>query len=465
MIWAALFWGCSGDDPATDVQPLLLSEMMDPEACVECHPTHFAQWSGSMHAYAADDPVFLAMNAKGQRETDGSLGDFCLQCHAPLAVQLGIITDGSNLGELPQHVKGVTCYFCHQVTDVEGTHNAPLTLAFDRTMRGGFADPVPNRAHPSAYSPFLDRNSPESSELCGSCHDIVTPSGVHIERTYVEWQESLFAKPLFGLNCGSCHMGGTNGVAAEAEGVPLRRIHDHAMPGVDVATTPWPELDAQRSLVQEFLDDSLQAFLCVAPPTAPPTLAVLTLENVAAGHRFPSGATSDRRVWVEVVAYEGDTEVWSTGKIADDERFDAVADADTWSLHTTLLDAQGEVTHDFWDAAQLNGVEAPLPVQTTLDASDPAYVQTHQSRNILIREGVPDRIEAVVKVRPIGLDVIDDLIASGDLDPVLRDAMPTFALESTRLVWTPEVTVNSGSLACVPDIPPPTSGTGRAAGR
>jgi hypothetical protein len=40
-----------------------------------------------MHAYAAEDPVFLAMNARGQRETQGALGAFCVNCHAPLAVQ------------------------------------------------------------------------------------------------------------------------------------------------------------------------------------------------------------------------------------------------------------------------------------------------------------------------------------------------------------------------------------------
>ena len=43
-----------------------------------------------MHAYAAEDPVFLAMNQRGQRETNGELGDFCVQCHAPVAVHVGL---------------------------------------------------------------------------------------------------------------------------------------------------------------------------------------------------------------------------------------------------------------------------------------------------------------------------------------------------------------------------------------
>ena len=31
--------------------------------------------------------VFLAMNERGQRETGGQLGPFCVNCHAPLAVR------------------------------------------------------------------------------------------------------------------------------------------------------------------------------------------------------------------------------------------------------------------------------------------------------------------------------------------------------------------------------------------
>src|SRR6478672_4090627 len=67
-----------------------VEKLQDPETCKECHPKHFEQWSGSMHAYAADDPVFVAMNKRGQRETNGELGDFCLRCHAPMALELGV---------------------------------------------------------------------------------------------------------------------------------------------------------------------------------------------------------------------------------------------------------------------------------------------------------------------------------------------------------------------------------------
>ena len=57
---------CGGDGPV-----LSIAEQQDPQTCKECHPKHFDQWSGSMHAYASDDPVFVAMNQRGQRETSG----------------------------------------------------------------------------------------------------------------------------------------------------------------------------------------------------------------------------------------------------------------------------------------------------------------------------------------------------------------------------------------------------------
>ena len=91
-----------------------------------------------MHAHAADDPVFLAMNARGQADTGGELGDFCVTCHAPMAVRLGLTEDGLNLDDVPQYAKGVTCFFCHSVDSVEGDHNAQLRIADDTTMRAAF---------------------------------------------------------------------------------------------------------------------------------------------------------------------------------------------------------------------------------------------------------------------------------------------------------------------------------------
>lgn len=435
MILSIVFAGCQGGG-------LTEEQLRDPSSCGECHPDHLREWSGSMHAYASVDPVFRAMNARGQRDTDGALGDFCVSCHAPAAVALGLTTDGLNLDDLDPNVAGVNCWFCHQVTDVAGDHNNPLVLAFDDVFRGPIRDPVSTKAHGAEYSVRHDRDDLRSADLCGSCHDIVSPLGARIERTFEEWQESLFSKPGFGLTCGGCHMPGRDGIAAEADGVPLRRVHSHSMPGVDVALVDFPERDAQRALVQELLDDTVSAFLCVGP-AGDPTLAVGTLENLGAGHMFPSGATMHRRVWVELVAYRDGQEIYRSDLTS--------GDPNLWSIRSEMTGTDGQYVFYPWQAAGIEG--ELLPVQTTTDPNDPDYVFTHVSHNWLVN-GAPDRVTMAVKVMPMSAEMLGDLSASGDLDPTIATAMPTFTLTPTVLEWTPEVPVNAGELSCVPSVPP-----------
>lgn len=431
--------------------------LRDPAACAECHPDHVREWSGSMHAFAGLDPVFLAMEAKGQRETDGALGDFCVRCHAPMGVADGAVAVGADVADLPEAQRGVTCAFCHLVDDVRGDHNNALVLADDGVIRGPFSDPVENPAHASVGSALHDREDPRSSSLCGSCHDVVTPLGGAIETTYAEWRGSLFAKPVVGLQCSECHMNRRAGTAAADAGA--RKVHDHAFPGVDVAPVPFPVDDPaedarQRGLVQELLDDTVSAWLCVDPPADGVTRAVVTLENVAAGHRFPSGATADRRVWVSLRAYRGDDLLYETGASPDAGPAD---DPDLWRMWSTLRDADGAPTHDFWSAA---GIEHGrlLPVQTTLDPSSPDRVDTHVVGAHEI-PGEPDRLELAVRVTPIGRPILDALVAAGDLDPAVRDAMPTFTLGPTVLAWTPDAPEGPDGARCVPQAPPPPATT------
>lgn len=233
VLWLA---GCSPESAARrgdagTLAPLLTREqLMDPEQCAGCHPKHYREWKGSMHAYAAEDPVFVAMNKRGQRETNGALGDFCVRCHAPMAVVENKTTNGLNMDELPSELKGVTCYFCHNAIGVDEKHNGALRLANDTTMRGSFADPVPTKAHGSAGSSLHDRNSKDSSQLCGACHDVVTPKGVHMERTLAEYEQSIFAREGGSFqSCQSCHMDsrGPGKAAQVSQPLPQRTTYEH----------------------------------------------------------------------------------------------------------------------------------------------------------------------------------------------------------------------------------------------
>ncbi|MBE7454710.1 MAG: hypothetical protein HS111_39350 [Kofleriaceae bacterium] len=451
LVALAVLAAC-GDDP------LPVEELMKPETCQACHPNHFREWSGSMHAYAGDDPVFLAMNAKGQEETGGALGGFCVQCHAPLALQLGLTTDGLNLPDVPQWAKGVGCYSCHNVVEVTGTHNNPLRLAMDQTMRGGLRDAVESPAHRTAYSSLLDAESQGSSAMCGSCHDIVTPAGVHLERTFSEWQETIFAhaSPLRHVSCAACHMVPSTDVIAEGPGldVPLRPYgrREHTFAGLDVALTPWPEVEGQLAAIRRDLQAVLLPRLCVVPADA--GRIDYRLDNVGAGHMFPSGATADRRAWIELVAYgENDEVLFSTGVIPPGQPYtdpEALGDPNLWILGTPTRDAQGQPTELFWRIATIDHPGTLLPPAVTTDPQDPRFYHAVE-RSFGVPGLLPSirRVTARVLVRPIPFALLEELMASGHLTLDLRDQVPTHVVGGSVLEWRP------GGDACVcPQGPP-----------
>ena len=431
------FGGCGPDEP----EVLSREELLDPVACGKCHQDHFREWSGSMHAYAAEDPVFVALNKRMQRETNGQLGDFCVKCHAPMAVRDNKTKDGLNLAELPAKYRGVTCYFCHTVESGGASHNNGLANADDAVMRGPFADPVSNSAHRSIRSNLHDQGDLASSSMCGSCHDIVTPGGAHIERTFAEWKESLFATET-GLTCGSCHMKGSGGLqpVANTPGVFARTAHSHTFAGVDRALTPWPNEAEQKQEIQDFLDTSLQASLCVARLGTSAQIRVV-LDNVFAGHAFPSGATSDRRVWAEIVATKGGQVIYQSGVVPDGTPVMASeTDKDLWLLRDRHFDKDGKETHLF--GLTTCYVSELLPFPVTANMADPRFYQRNIVRDFPVDGSfipLPETITMRVRIMPVGLEVLDDLIASGDLDPAIRSKVEPMQVGPT-ITWTPGLT-------------------------
>lgn len=426
----AIVIGCADDAPATERPSLTREALQNPETCRGCHPLHYREWASSMHAYAAQDPVFVAMNKRGQRETNGALGDFCVNCHAPMAVQQGATRDGLNLADVPAHLQGVTCYFCHNAVSVGDHFNNDIDLAHDTVMRGGLTDPTPNSAHASAYSRLHDRNDRESSRLCGSCHDIVTPAGVRLERTFAEYQASVFgtSKQSF-ETCAGCHMD---------ERAASRR-HQHLWAGVDVAITDFPDRDVQRAAVECQL--ALSARIAAIEHDGVGGF-VVRLETDA-GHSQPSGAAQDRRMWIELIAYAEDGSVlYSSGDIADGEIEEKPKDALGYDrslaiFRDRIFDSNGQPVHMFWQAA--SSAAHPNGYRSLLL---PAAIESMPAHALEARYQVPEprrlaRVTARVRVRPIGMDVLRDLVESGDLESSLLSTMPTFTLHGAAVEWSP----------------------------
>jgi hypothetical protein len=473
-----------------------------------------------MHAQATDDPVFIAMNKRGQRETNGKLGTFCVKCHAPMAVRDGM-TDGTNLGSLPTYYKGVTCFFCHTIDSVDENHNnASVNLADDLVMRGELQNPpaMANPAHASTYSTFHDDTQKDSAVMCGSCHDIKSPAGGDIERTFIEWSASAFSGPK-GMACSfsSCHMSAAPVPVVVGMGGPKRSFHPHNFPGVDVSlqtntvTTSgagaFPEAgdptdtassmeggetpagDASAPDGAQTADAgaatdarSIPAEAATSSPTGgvaadgalPGTVAVQNALNSTVlagalcvnvdsqirvildtnvGHQWPTGAAQDRRAWAEVIAYDGSGNViYKSGVVPDGTPVTSIKDPDLWLLRDCMFDAKSQPVDNFWEAAHVNGYE--LPALATFDHTQMAFYANHvvqsfprdPSAHLPVK---PARVTLRMRIQPIGIEVLQGLVASQDLDPSIVAKMPTFDVSLQGpggdglpppggLEWTPE---------------------------
>jgi hypothetical protein len=456
----------TGGSSAPLTTPLkTVAELQDPQTCSHCHQDHFAEWASSMHAYASTDPVFRAMNARGQKETNGALGDFCVKCHAPMAVALGKTTDGLNLDMVDKSLQGITCYFCHNTTDVNtangNDHNNPLVLANDAIMRGPIKSPI-EFGHKGEYSQLFDDDVTtaafRSSDLCGSCHDIVVPAhfsgaaqDVPLEQTFQEWKSSVFAvaptpgTPSNPLNCTSgCHMNRLDRVPIANPDIPHPTMptrtyrHQHDFPAVDIALTEFPQtnapLDTQLQSIKDKFSTTFRIQICAdRPNTTLPAGIYVMVENLAAGHYLPSGASQDRRVWVEVHAYKQGAEIFKSGVVPDGVAATTVQG--TWLLYDQAFKADGVTpAHMFWDVAKLS--PNVIKVSTVQNANGN---QLPTAKPFSANQ--PERVTVTIWVEPIGLDVIDDMIGSGNyLDPSIRGKIQRFAVQlpTTQPMPTPD---------------------------
>jgi hypothetical protein len=291
----------------------------------------------------------------------------------------------------------------------------------------------------------MDRDRLESSAMCGACHDVVTPANVKLEQTFAQWQASVFSHAPGGSTCGQCHMpqSGQLRPAAQVESAPLRRVHSHLTPGIDVPAEGHPQRSKAIAAAQKLLDTSIQSALCVGPGR----IRVI-LDNVAAGHDFPSGAALDRRVWVEVKAYAQDQLVYQSGAELPSDASLAV-DPDLWLMRDCGFDAQGKPAHMFWDV--LTMLSATLEGAQTFDPADPRFYQTHIQAlypETTALPAQPDRVTMRVRMQPIARETLDDLVKSGDLDAAVRDHALEWQVGET-LEWTPQ----SGKLLTKDGVP------------
>jgi hypothetical protein len=232
----------------------------------------------------------------------------------------------------------------------------------------------------------------------------------------------------------------SKGPVAQVTGttMPARYTYAHDFPGVDIALPGYAAAGADTAKVQEFLQTTLQGALCV---TQTGGIRVI-VDNVDAGHFWPSGSAQDRRAWAEVIATKGGQTIYQSGVVPDGTPVASITnDPDLWLLRDCMFDASGKQVDMFWEAASYEGNALPAP--TTFDMTQMAFYKTHVVQSFPRAVGstlpqMPDQVTLRIRLQPIGLDVLQDLVKSGDLkDMSVLANMPTWDVVPL-LTWTPQ---------------------------
>ena len=176
------------------------------------------------------------------------------------------------------------------------------------------------------------------------------------------------------------------------------------------------------------------------------------LHNEGSGHSWPSGATPDRRAWLELIARDdADALIYSSGVVADDEPIAELVDPDLWLFRDRVFDAEGNETHSFWLAASVESNLLHAAEHFGGEEPEPWPSQTY------LLDAMPARVNTRVRLRPMGLEILAEEVASGDLDPAIVEQFQTFDVAPTVLEWTPETATPSEGMVdygtCVSSSP------------
>jgi hypothetical protein len=144
-------------------------------------------------------------------------------------------------------------------------------------------------------------------------------------------------------------------------------------------------------------------------------------------------------MWLEFVAYDSaGTVIFESGTIQDGEIEQLPNDErpnrkGLVMFRDHMLDRAGKEVHMFWEAQQPSKSELLLPARRLGD------VFHYKDVTFTLPPGrKPARAVMRMRMRPMGLDVLQSLVDSGDLDPKILAKVPTFTTNNTYREWHAE---------------------------
>jgi hypothetical protein len=180
--------------------------------------------------------------------SQGTVGYFCMRCHAPVATALGT-SRAEPIWNLPEAAReGVTCIACHRVQYVYGKSNGERRVEpgnlFAPVFGGIGGEGVAQTIHQKDR--FKVKTSPHEqgpgqemhaegiyfdpltrSEFCTPCHQVAVHPGIKLEVVWEQYRASPACKK--GIQCQDCHMGKVPGLPLGYDIGPVAKVAEKAV--------------------------------------------------------------------------------------------------------------------------------------------------------------------------------------------------------------------------------------------
>ena len=266
-----------------------------PGVCLSCHDGIYEQWSQSMMSQAFThhwDEIEYFELAVPQAEKDDMVAGVkhgCNGCHAPTSFLAGD-TPPQRPEMNSRANESVHCDHCHTVIGFEGD----VPYNFNWVTNPGRVKQGPKPGVVSPHHDTVENDFLKSADFCGTCHNEMSPYGVWVKSTHLEWKEGPYAKQ--GVQCQDCHMPKAQGRSAKmgTEGMIAQHLfHGAHDPGKLNGAIELRMNPLEREI---FFDGA----------------AVINVQlfNGKCGHKVPSGSVEDRIMWLDVTATDSAGRTW-----------------------------------------------------------------------------------------------------------------------------------------------------------
>lgn len=346
------------------------------DACTSCHNglvspsgediSFGTDWSATMMANAARDPYWHAAVRRevlDHPESQAHIESECSTCHMPMAHYEAKY--GGQKAEIFSHLPfnkigtptsllaadGVSCTTCHQIKDEKlGTPESfvgrfvldTLKAMGQREVYGPYkVDPGrQNIMHSSSGFIQAESRHIQSSEMCATCHTLITeslgPNGEVVgelpeQVPYQEWKHSSFSEKK---SCQSCHMPVVKEKVAISSvlGQPRENVSRHTFQGgnffmlkmlnryrndLGVKALPREMDDAITRTIAHLQTEAARIELRNIDLTNGELRADIFIKNLA-GHKLPTAYPS-RRTWIHfTVSDSGGNVLFESGALRPD---------------------------------------------------------------------------------------------------------------------------------------------------